>query len=273
MFIALLIVGISYPIVKTRQWMRIGIVSKLVLLLASNILFYLGVLQVVPEGERWGLYSGFYIIISLILVLGRIVIPSFIERGVDKPVQLHNWKWLDFSSLVIFIAFWIADVFLENEILIAILAGMLFLLHSLRMIGWHTKGLWKKPLLWVLYLAYGWIVLGFALKVSAFAFGISPYLAIHAFAVGGIGMMTIGMMARVSLGHTGRDVLEPPSALSWIFAILFMGTVIRVIFPLLDPYHYILWIGLSQVLWMISFSVFLMLYMPILVSPRIDDKQ
>jgi len=140
------------------------------------------------------------------------------------------------------------------------------------MIGWHTKGLWHKPLLWVLYLAYGWIVLGFALKVSAFAFGISPFLAIHAFAVGGIGMMTMGMMARVSLGHTGRDVLEPPSALFWIFAILFMGTVIRVIFPLLNPVHYILWIGLSQVLWMISFSVFLMLYLPILVSPRIDGK-
>ena len=49
LFMALLIVGISYPIVKTRQWMRIGIVSKLVLLLASNILFYLGAMQVVPD--------------------------------------------------------------------------------------------------------------------------------------------------------------------------------------------------------------------------------
>jgi len=272
LFMILLICSISYPIIKARQWKQLGIVAKLVLLLASNILFYLGALKIMPEGERLGLYSGFYIIISLILVLGRRVIPFFIERGVDNSVQLHNWKWLDISSLVLFVAFWIADVFLNNGMLTTILAGMLFILYGIRMIGWYTKDLWKKPLLWVIYVAYGWIVLGFGLKVAAFAFGISPYLSIHAFAVGGIGMMTIGMMARVSLGHTGRNVSKAPSILFWVFTVLLLGTIIRVIFPLLDQGHYILWMGLSQMLWVISFLVFLILYIPILISPRIDGK-
>jgi len=60
LFMILLIYSISSPIVKARQWKQLGIVAKLVLLLASNILFYLGVLKLVSEGERWGLYSGFY---------------------------------------------------------------------------------------------------------------------------------------------------------------------------------------------------------------------
>jgi len=272
LFMILLICSISYPVVKARQWKQLVIVSKLALLLASNILFYSGVLQLVPEGERWGLYSGFYIIISLILLLSRRVIPFFIEKGVDNPVQLRNWKWLDISSMVLFVAFWIADVFLENGMLTTILAGMLFTLHSIRMIGWHTKDIWKKPLLWVIYIAYGWIILGFGLKVAVFAFGISSNLAIHAFAVGGIGMMTIGMMARVSLGHTGRDISKPPSILFWVFTLMFLGAMTRVIFPLFDPGHYVLWIGLSQVLWVISFLVFLILYLPILISPRTDGK-
>lgn len=272
LFMILLICSISYPVVKTRQWKQLVIVSKLVLLLACNVLFYLGVFQLVPEGERWGLYSGFYILISLILLLSRRVIPFFIEKGVDNPVQLHNRKWLDISSMVLFVAFWITDVFFNSGMLTAILAGVLFSLHGIRMIGWHTKDIWKKPLLWVIYLAYGWIILGFGLKVAVFAFGISSYLAIHAFAVGGIGMMTMGMMARVSLGHTGRDLSNPPSILFWVFSLLFLTAISRVILPLLDAGHYIVWIGLSQVLWIISFLVFLILYLPILISPRIDGK-
>ncbi len=272
LFIVFLILSTALPILKARQWKNLGIISKLILILASNILFYLGVLGILADGVYWGLYSGLYLILALIFTMGRRVIPFFIEKGVGYPVQLKNWKWLDISSLLFFFLFWIADLLIPNEAPVALLAGILFVLHGVRMIGWYTHGIWEKPLLWVLYLAYGSLVAGFALKAAVFVFEVSPYLSAHAFAFGGIGMMTIGMMSRVSLGHTGRSIFEPPAALFWIFAILFIGAIVRVLIPLVDQSYYMVWVGLSQVLWIISFSMFLYVYLPMLIQPRVDGR-
>jgi len=129
-------------------------------------------------------------------------------------------------------------------------------------VGWYTSGIWKKPLLWILYLAYAFIVLGFALKVLVIVNGVSIYLAIHAFAFGG--------MARVSLGHTGRNVFDPPRSLFWIFLLLLCGALIRVIFPLIDSSFYLLWITLSQIFWIFAFAGFLY-YMFIFLSLFIPE--
>ncbi len=111
--------------------------------------------------------------------------------------------------------------------------------------GWHTHGIWKQPLLWSLFLAYAFLVIGFLLKAMSGLVNISPNLATHAFTYGGIGLMTLGMMSRVALGHTGRNVYAPSKALLYMFLILFTGAIIRVIFPLIDNSHYMLWIKWS----------------------------
>lgn len=269
LFIVVLLLSAALPVVKARQWEQWGILLILALMLAGNLTFYLGVLHIVSNGVSWGLYSGLYLILALIFTMGRRVIPTFIERGAGYPVRLKNWTWLDVSSLLVFLLFWIADLLMPNGALVALLAGMLFVLHGVRLVAWYTHGLWKKPLLWVLYLAYGSLVGGFALKVAVFVLRVSPYLSVHAFTVGGIGMMTIGMMARVSLGHTGRNVLDPPAGVFWMFTILFLGAIVRVLFPLMDPSHYVVWIGLSQGLWIISFTLFLYVYSPMLIQPEV----
>jgi len=272
LFILFLIVAVAAPLLKVRQWRNMSMMALLLLLLASNVVFYLGVLGIITNGILLGLYSGLYLILTLIFIMGRRVIPFFIERGVGYPVKLKNWKWIDISSLVTFLLFWIADLIVLSSSITAGLAGLLFFIHGIRLFGWHTPGIWKKPLLWILYLAYTLIVVGFALKAIGIVYGISPYLAVHAFAFGGIGMMTLGMMARVSLGHTGRSVHDPPGSLNVIFITLFSGAVVRVIFPLLDISLYALWIALSQTLWMGAFGMFLYIYFPILIYPRIDGR-
>jgi uncharacterized protein involved in response to NO len=269
LFIVLLLLSTALPVLKTKQWEHWGILLILVLMFAGNLTFYLGVLRILPDGVPWGLYSGLYLILALIFTMGRRVIPTFIERGVGYSVRLKNWIWLDVSSLIFFLVFWIADLLMPNAAPVALLAGILFVLHGARLAAWYTHGLWGKPLLWVLYLAYGSLVAGFALKAAVFVFNVSPYLAVHAFTVGGIGLMTIGMMARVSLGHTGRNVLDPPAGLFWMFVVLFVGGIVRVLFPLMDPSHYVIWIGLSQALWIVSFAMFLYLYTPMLMQPEI----
>jgi len=271
-FMAYLLAAVAQPVIKVRQWKQLGILSLLLVMLAANALFYLGALGLLLDGIRWGLYSGLYLTVALVFAMGRRVIPFFIEKGVGYPLQVRNRRWLDWAVLVLFLLFAAVEVFTPYAGLAALLAALQIPLHGLRMADWHTKGIWRKPLLWVLYLAYGWLLLGFVLQLAVYLSGVSPFLALHAFAVGGIGMVTAGMMARVTLGHSGRDVFAPPAVESWIFLLLMLGAVLRVILPLLDAAHYGLWVGLSQTLWIAAFSLFIGVHLPMLWGPRVDGR-
>jgi uncharacterized protein involved in response to NO len=170
------------------------------------------------------------------------------------------------------IVFWLSDVFTTYEQLTAAIGMILTLLHTIRLAGWYTNRVWSKPLVWVLLVAYGFIISGFALKALAIYANVSPSLSVHAFTAGGIGLVTIGMMSRVSLGHTGRSVFEPPVIVFWSFAALVLGTIIRVVFPLFNMELYIYWMGLSQSLWMIAFTLFVLLFAPMFLSARVDGR-
>ena len=272
LFNLLLVVALAWPVFKVRQFKQFGIVSKVLLLMLANLLFYSGVLGTYPWGEQAGLYSGVYLIMALIFVMSRRVLPFFIERGVGQAVTLTNRAWLDGASLFLFVGFWLADIVEPDSLPVAVLAGLLCILHAMRLAGWYAPGIWRHPLLWVLFLAYAALVVGFALKVAVYVFGILPFLPLHAFTYGGIGLFTLGMMARVTLGHTGRNILEPPAAVAWMFGLLVTGSVIRVVLPLLDVAHYVLWIGFSQVLWVLAFSLFLWVFLPMLLQPRTDGQ-
>ena len=188
------------------------------------------------------------------------------------PVTLKNHLWLDITSLLLFTLLWLADVIFNNGLAVSLLALSLVVLHSIRLAGWHTPGIWKKPLLWVLNVAYMWLILGFALKAAQPIFDFSPSIAIHAWTVGGIGMMTVGMMARVALGHTGRNVFDPPPVLRWLFLLIFASAVARLLVPLVGDSAYLLTLGLSQLLWIACFALFFQIYFPILLRQRIDGR-
>lgn len=272
LFLFWLCADILRAILKARQWQQLGVLAKVVILLLGNLLYYLGVSGHLAAGVQWGLYTGLYIILSLVLLMGRRVMPFFIEKGVGYPLELKNRKWVDMASLVLMLVLWLVDVFTPYKGFTAMVAAALFLLHTLRLFDWYTAGIWKKPLLWVLYLAYLWIIAGFAMLALSASGLIAPLLAVHAFAYGGIAMITLGMMARVSLGHTGRNVFEPPPILALIFMLLFFGALARVVLPLLFPHWYAYWIGTAQILWIIPFALFSWIYAPILVMPRIDGR-
>ncbi len=269
-----LAVATSIPIYKAKQWNNSAFPGKMFLLLIANVMFYLGLLGIWPEGLHFGLYAGFYVVVALIFTMGRRIIPFFIEKGVDYPFAAKNWKWLDISNLVLFLFFAIADAFYASTsigaMLTTLLAAVLFVLNSLRLYGWYTKGIWQKPLLWSLYLGYAWLVFGFLLKFLSYFFVISSFLAVHSFAYGGIGLITIGMMARVALGHTGRNVFDPPKVLILIYSLLSIGAVVRVILPMVNAQMYAWWIGIAQGLWITAFAILFIVYIPMLIKPRVD---
>jgi len=267
-----LTVELARPLIQARQWRQMGILAKVVLLTVTNALFYLDLLGYLPHGIFWGLYGGLYLIIGLILTMGRRVIPFFTERGVDYPVALINRRWLDVAALVLFLLFFVFDLFTPYRGVAALCALALFGLHSARLWGWYTPGIWRKPLLWSLFLAYGFIVAAFPLYALSVVTRVSPTLAVHAFAAGGIGLITLGMMARVALGHTGRDVQNPPPVVWWPLVLLTVSALLRVFAPLLVPGLHNAWIVISQFFWIAAFALFVAHYWPILGRPRVDGR-
>lgn len=272
LFLLGLIFAIIHPIAKVKQWRQLMIVFILGMLLAANIFYYLGVFYIVNQGVSWGLFSGVYLIMALLFILTRRVMPFFIERGVGYQVQLKNWAIVDSMSLLFLVGLWLTDVFFKQALLIALFSAVLAILHSIRLWGWYTKGIWKKPLLWVLFLGYSMFILGFILKGLNFFTLYPTSIPLHAFTYGGIGMMTLGMMARISLGHTGRNINQPPKVLAWVFLCLFLGALIRVVMPILLPNYYLHLIGTAQLLWIVAFTLFVYRYFMIFIQPREDGQ-
>ena len=270
LFLLGVVAGVAHPIIKAKQREQTGLIAKLVLILIANVIFHLGMAGIIESGYFIGLYLGLYLILAVIFEMGRRVIGFFIERGVDAPVSLKNWRWVDLSSLVLLLLFTLFDLFLGLPNVTALLALGLTVVHSVRLYGWYTSGIWRKPLLWSLYIAYIFIILGFALKAASIWLNVSPFLAVHAFTVGGIGMITLGMMARVALGHTGRSISEPPRSISIFLGLIFAAAVVRVILPLFSIGDYATLILISQGLWIAAFALFTLIYAPMLFSRRVD---
>jgi len=270
LFTTLLLVVLSRLIIQSKQHKQFAVIAKLLILLICNLLFFLGVYGYVEDGFLWGIYGGFYTVIGLILTIGRRVLPFFIERGVPKPVRLFNSKWLDLSSLFAILIFFISELVLKNQALSAYAALVVSGVNAIRLVGWHTPGIWKKSLLWSIYLSFWFICFGFLLFAGSYFFAIPKHLAIHALAYGGIGLATLSMMSRVALGHTGRDINKPAKVMTFAFVLFLMGVLFRVLLPLFDTVNYPSFIKISQLLWISAFVIFTLTYLPILLKARAD---
>lgn len=271
-FMLFLLIAVLRPIASVRQWRQSAVLSKIVLIFISGIVFYVGLFRADLMTERRALRFAVYMLASLIFTVGRRVIPFFVERGVGYPVTLRNSRVLDISSLVLLIVFSLCDILWPQPAVIVCSCVGLVVIHTLRLRGWHTQGIWAKPLLWVLFVGYGFLTIGFALKAVAVLTGAPDDAALHAWTAGGIGVVTLGMMARVAWGHTGRLIAEPPRSVVLMFALVIFSAAVRVFPPLILPDRYILWIGISQVLWMLAFGWYLIVYAPVLIRPRPDGK-
>jgi uncharacterized protein involved in response to NO len=272
MFMLGLGIAVARPIVKVRQKRQVPVLLILGLLTVANALFYLGATGWLDQGAQLGIHGGLYLILGIVLFMGRRVIPFFTERGVGYAVELKNARWNDIATFILFPGFLVTELFFQYHLVGAFLAAGLFILNSIRVNGWYTLGIWQKPLLWGLFAAFMMINLGFLLRALMPVTAIPDFLPIHAFAVGGIGIATISMMARVALGHTGRNVHQAPPVMSLLLTGMVITTSIRIFMPLLDPDHYRLWIAASGLMWIISFALFAVVFIPLLVSPRADGK-
>lgn len=255
-----------YPVYKQKQWKQMGLASKFLLLMVANIIFYLGALGVVANGMYLAVLAGLFLVLAINLTMMRRLIPFFTEKALQLP-EKANSKWLDISAIVGFFALMIAALVEPMHWVTSLIAFPLAALHSVRCYRWYHPGIWKVVLLWPLHVSYAFMILGIFLYGFVGLELLGESIAIHALAAGGIGLLCSSIMARIGLGHTNRNVFDPPKGLNLVFATLGLTAVIRVILPIVMPQYYELWMVMSQWGWLIGFGLLSLVYWRILTLP------
>lgn len=275
----------SFAVIKAvyqvRQKRQIGIIAKLVLLLVSHLVFYVGIFINHQSSQSLALHFALYLVIGVVFTIARRVLPFFIAKGVSvdnqgKPngitIEQKNSNTLDHLSLVGLVGFVVFDLFVIIPKMAGFFALLCMVANILRLKNWYHQAIWQKPLLWSLFIAFLAMVLSLALFVVYPFVNLSinlHSLAMHGLALFGIGLMTISMMARVSLGHTGRNIHTPPKTVSIMFILMIVSGLCRVLMPLLFG-EYMTWLLVSQLAWIVAFALFCVAYIGILIKPRID---
>lgn len=216
-------------------------------------------------------------VVLMMAVMGGRVIPMFSNNAVPT-MQARREPRLEQAALAALWALLALDV--AATVLgapawltwarIALLTAAA-LLHAARLALWQPLRTRGVPLLWVLHLAYAWLVVHLLLRAAGEAGWVIPSLATHALTVGAIGGMTLGMMTRTALGHTARPLRAGPWETA-AYVCMALAAVARVVVPLLAP---ALLVGAStaaSLLWATAFALYLVHYTPILMRPRLDGK-
>jgi uncharacterized protein involved in response to NO len=270
-FLPVLAASLAVPLLRRRQWRNLPFVPILLALACANALVHLDVLGVMPGRATTGLYLGVHLIVLLITVVGGRVIPFFTERALPgaSPRTWLPVEWLSIGSVV---ALAILGVVPFAPQLTTAVTAVATLAHAVRLSGWFDRRVWSVPLLWILHIGHGWLVVGFALQTLSATALMRPQLALHAFTTGAIGALTLGMMARVSLGHTGRPLQAAPSLVG-AFVLVNMAALLRVIGAWWVPDEwYVSLIVASGAPWVAAFTLFLAKYAPILTKQRADGR-
>jgi uncharacterized protein involved in response to NO len=253
-----------------RQRRNYPIVLVLMLLAAVDLLSLLGVLLQYDAWQRQGSQAAIWLVAAMMTLIGGRVIPFFTQRSLGRLEMVQPWAWLDLALLVgtLLLALLMGSgLLLQPHWGGAVLLLALGLGHGIRLGRWFDRGLLRVPLLWSLHLAYAWMVLaclGLALWHAGVAVPFSQVL--HALTVGAMAGLILAMLARVSLGHTGRP-LQLPRGFAVAFALLNLAALLRVL-GVSFAYQPALW--LAALAWVLAFAQFLFCYGPMLCRTRAD---
>lgn len=240
-------------------------------LLAANLLVHFEMLGLIEDGIAVGLTLALDAILVLIAVLGGRIVPAFTTNalrrtGVERLPR--SYKPLEIAALASMVLLLLADLAWPGSKLTGAVAATAALCNGLRMIGWRSRLTLGQPILWILHLAYGWLVLGLLLKAVALLSGaLSEITAIHALTVGAIGSMTLGVMSRAGLGHTGRPLVAPAPIVA-AYGLVSLAALLRVAGPWLAPGFYNEVVMLAGLTWVAAFAIFSLVFWPILTRPR-----
>lgn len=270
-FFPFLAIAISVPLVRSGNKTNLVFIPVLLVFAFSDLLFQLAMLDLIDLNPMMAIHLALHMTIILIVLMGGRVIPFFIGRttGTEFPGLPRLIEQATFISLILWTLSSLTSGF--DALPAALFAAIAAVFQGYRLIKWHTSKLWSVPMLWILYLGYSWIFIGLVLQAAGFFISVAPSISIHAMSTGAIGMVTLGMMSRVSLGHTGRNINHTKLLLS-AFLLIALTPVMRVLLPALVPEIYQQAVMVSGLTWIAAFTLFSLVLAPILLKPRVDGR-
>lgn len=268
LFIPALAISLLVPLYKSRNARNFVFLFLLAGLFVSDMAFMI-------QHDLKIMHITLLFILMMISVVGGRIIPAFTvaalrQRG--QEVRVRDQKKLDGACLLSLLAL-IASFVAKGEAgaLQTLIATLAAALHALRLRHYHSWHSRVDPLLWILHAGYLWLVIGLALLAVALSGHFPLSLALHALTAGSIGSLTLGMMCRVALGHTGRPLICP-RLMVVAFWLIQLAALLRVLGPWLWPSLYLEWIIASGLLWAGSFALYLIAFGPVLLRPRPDGQ-
>ncbi len=254
-------------ILAGSNWRNLPIVGALAVLAASNLVTHLEPLGV-AETAGLGLRLGIATVAVLITLVGGRIVPSFTRNWLAKRGEQRlprPFGRLDRLAILASVAAGLAWSLAPEAPATGVLALIAAVLGAARLAGWRGQRTLSEPLVWVLHLGYGWLVLGWALLGAAvLAPLLDPAAALHALTAGTMGTMTLAVMTRASLGHSGRP-LHAGAGTTCCYGLVGVAALARVLAPLV-PDSMALLFGLSGLAWIGAFGLFVVLYAPLLTG-------
>ncbi len=271
-FLAALLAAITREIVAGRNWRNLPMVAALTLLLTANALMQaqaIGLAETATSGVRLGLA----VLLIMIALVGGRIIPSFTRNWLAKrgdarlPGAFGAVDRFALAATVLGLTAWVAAL---PPMIVGPLLIVAGLAAAIRLARWRGRLTFSEPLLLVLHVGHGWLAIGLAmLGTSEVWHALPSSSALHALTVGAIGTMTLAVMTRATLGHTGRELTAGLGTMA-IFALINGAAVARVGAGLSDG-GYLSLLALAGAAWIGAFVLFVLLYGPLLMRPRVGS--
>jgi uncharacterized protein involved in response to NO len=253
-------------IVAGRNWRNLRVLVVLVVLIAGNVVFHAEVLF--NGAADYGIRLGIAGVIVMIMLIGGRIVPSFTNNWLVKnnpgrlPISFSRFDMIAIAAGAIALLAWVGLPAHAVTGTLLLLAGAL---HFVRLVRWAGDRTADDRLVLVLHVGYAFIPLGFVLVgASALMNGIPASAGIHAWTAGGVGLMTLAVMTRATLGHTGHP-LKAGLSTQAIYGLVLMGALLRIAAALSGS---IVLLECGGALWIAGFAGFVIVYGPLLATRK-----
>jgi uncharacterized protein involved in response to NO len=266
-FLILMALAIAREIVVGKNWRNLKIVALLSLLGVANIAFHLE-----AHFEGIAFYAtrvALAVVLMLIMVIGGRIIPSFTRNWLMRrpsgrlPAPFGRFDVACILVSALSLVLWVAvpEGTPTGALMIAAAA-----FNLVRLGRWAGDRTVSDRLVLVLHVGYLFVPVGFLLNgLTAFDV-VASSAGIHAWTIGAIGIMTLAVMSRASLGHTGRELVASP-LLQATYAAATIAALARIC-TALHPQWSDLLLPVAALGWAVAFLGFAALYAPLLLLPK-----
>jgi uncharacterized protein involved in response to NO len=264
-FLAVLAAVALREIVAGRNWRNLRVLGVLGVLVLGNVVWHAELLR--SGVGTYGVRIGIAAVIVLIMLVGGRIVPSFTRNWLARmnpgrvPAPFSRFDAAAIAAGALALALWVALGSGSVAGLALMGAGAL---HIVRLARWAGDRTMADRLVLVLHVAYAFVPLGFLLTGAALLWPqhIATSAGLHAWTTGAIGLMTLAVMTRASLGHTGRPLAASPATQIIYFCAL-VAALARIAAELggwTDLLH------VAGLAWVAAFGGFVVIYGPLLVA-------